>query len=146
MPPTAPPRTRSATGRRRSLLTGTGLQLRQWQSRSRTRRAQSMRRSAPTRPSGRQVDRERVARLVHIHRDAARQRRGDDDAVPMILGVAADDDAVRAQLANGGVDVVADERQLVLRRLAAGAFSGMDAELRRWERENQPAVPGIDRP
>src|SRR5688572_5620304 len=112
------------------------------------RHGRTRRRCRSTRPSAAagHVDRERMPRLVDLDLHAARQCRDHDDTVAVILWLPVDGDTFRAQIFYRRVNVVADERELVLGRFGASNLGGMDAELRWRQREDQPSLSGIDMP
>ena len=90
-------------------------------------------------------DRDCVPRFIQHHFDVTWQAEHDRDPVTLVDWVAFHVDAFRPQVADRAGDVVAHERELVASaRFVGGAFRRMHAELRRRQREYQPAVPGID--
>lgn len=81
-----------------------------------------------------------MARLVQQHLDAAGQDHGEPDAEAHVLRLAAKLHALRVELGLRGRDVVAEQAELVVRR----PLGGVNAELGRRQREDQPAVARVD--
>src|SRR5688572_6882446 len=102
--------------------------------------------TAPTSRPRRGVDSERMPRLVDLNLDATRQRDHRHDAIPVVLRLAMNGDSPGAQVADGGVDVVTHQRQLVLNRRRPLPFRWMYSELGGRQREDQPSLAGVDVP
>src|ERR1700694_1146320 len=81
-----------------------------------------------------------MARLVHHEASPVGEddRRGASETPFGYFAVEAD--ALVAECRNRRVDVVAHQIELVV----PGFLSGMNAELGGWQREDQPAVTGVD--
>jgi hypothetical protein len=80
-----------------------------------------------------------VPRLVHLDLVAARKQNGGDEPPALILDRGAAH-ALRFELADRGLDVVAHQVELV----ETGPVGRMDRELGGREREDRPAVAGLD--
>src|SRR5262249_14429314 len=89
---------------------------------------------------GLDLDRERVSGLVERNLHIARQPHPDPAPEALVAGLSDELDAFCAKFRDGGIEVVADQPELVF-RLSVGR---MDAELRRRQGEDQPAWVSLD--
>src|SRR5262245_11974253 len=89
---------------------------------------------------GSSLHRNWVAWFVDAELAAARQARRRQQAPSLVADRLAELNPLGAELLDGCVDVVAEQVQLVLTR----SVGRMDRSFRRWQPEDQPAIPGVD--
>src|SRR3954451_14599877 len=92
--------------------------------------------------SARGQQRAGVPRLVQAESSPAGQVDGRDEPPALLRHAATDLDAPRSEIPNGGLYVVAHQIELTA---AATRRRGVRGQLRRGEREDEPAVTGVNR-
>src|SRR5438067_1243349 len=85
-----------------------------------------------------------MSRLIQHYFDATRQFEHDRNAPTLVPWLTFDDNAFGSEILHRARKVFAHQRELMSARFVGRTFGWMNAELRRWQRKNQPALAGID--